>query len=252
MGRPTSVLHILLHIVLCVLGRYYFVTFLAFGKNTIQERIDNIHIDYSKCKTRIVNYMKKAGCHETSLGERKTSYIINTLEGLYLKTKFLDEKILKRNIMPGLNRKFSLLEYGDVMRETSEIFNGVSDACIVEITEKAMVIENYFAGNLIHEINCKFEGFVVVLEGSCYVDNNQVFVKGDCLYDDFLRNFEVRAYSSCKLGFIDIDRLESRVLKFYGDDERLIKKNSDAAVLVMKEEACLILLGICWMRRLGK
>merc|ERR1712167_26028 len=116
--RPTSVLHILLHIVLCVLGRYYFVTFLAFGKNTIRERIDNIHIDYSKCKTRIVNYMKKAGCHETSLGERKTSYIINTLEGLYLKTKFLDEKILKRNIMPGLNRKFSLLEYGDVMRET--------------------------------------------------------------------------------------------------------------------------------------
>jgi hypothetical protein len=236
--RPTSAICILLHIISAFVGRIYFVTFLAFGKNLVQERLDNIHIDYIKLQTRIVNYMKVAGCHETSLGERKTSYIISTLEGIYQKTKFFDNKVLTENLMPGLRRKFNLFEYGSVMRDTSEIFNGVSDACIVEIADRAMVIEHYFAGNLIQEVSSVFKGYMVVLEGSCYVDNNNLFVKGDCMYGDFLKGVEVRAFSQCKLGLIEHEDLE-KILKFYSDDESTFNKNFEQAVAIMKEEAVL-------------
>jgi len=214
------------------------VTFLAFGKNLVQERLDNIHIDYIKIQTRIVNYMKLTGCHETKLGERKTSYVISTLEGLYQKTKFFDSKTLTDNIMPGLKRKFNLLEYGSVMRDTSEIFNGVSDSCIAEIADRAMTIEHYFAGNMIQEISSVFNGVMVVLEGSCYVDNNNLFVKGDCLYDDFLKGVEVRAFSTCKLGLIEQEDLE-KILAFYGEDKSIFNKNLEKAVAIMKEEAVL-------------
>lgn len=236
--RPTSAVCILLHIISAFLGRIYFVTFLAFGKNLIQERLDNIHIDYIKLQTRIVNYMKVAGCHETNLGERKTSYIIQTLEGIYQKTKFLDNKVLTDNLMPGLRRKFNLFEFGSVMRDNSEIFNGLSDACIVEIADRAMVIEHYFAGNLIQEVSSVFKGYMIVLEGSCYVDNNNLFVKGDCMYDDFLKGVEVRAFSQCKLGLIEHEDLE-KIIKFYSDDKSTFNKNLEQAVAMMKEEAVL-------------
>lgn len=238
--RPKSTFHILLHIILTVFGRYYFVTFLAFGKNVVQDRLDTMHVNYTKTQTRVLNYMKKAGCHETWLGERKTSYILSTLQGIYQKTKFLEsDKILSENVMPGLKRKFNLLEFGNTMRETSTILKGVSDSCIVEVIEKSMCVENYFAGNLVHEVKTKFEGIVVVLEGTCYVDNNQLFIKGDCLYDDFLRNFEVRAFSNCKLGWISLEEVNQSVLRFYQKDKELIEENLRAAIVILKEESLL-------------
>merc|ERR1712071_120873 len=122
----------------------------------------------------------------------------------------------------------NLFEYGGVMRDTSEIFNVISDACIVEIADRAMVTEHYFAGNLIQEVSSVFKGYMVVLEGSCYVDNNNLFVKG----------VEVRAFSQCKLGLIEHEDLE-KILKFYSDDESTFNKNFEQAVAVMKEEAVL-------------
>lgn len=236
--QPTSTFHIILHIVLCMTGRIYFLYFIAFGKNITESRLEDIHTEYTKIHTRIVNYIKKTGCHETRLGERKTSYLLNTLQGIYHKTKFLDDKKITEDLMPGLKNKFCEVEYGQVMRNRSDIFKGVSDVCISEIAGRIMKTEHYLAGNLIQEVNNQYEGFVVVLEGSCIVDNSQMFIKGDCLYDDYLRNFEIRAFSSCKIGLITSDDL-CELLKLYGEDEQIIMQNLAKAVEIMNEEAVL-------------
>jgi len=236
--QPKTATQIILHIVLCMVGRIYFLYFIAFGKNITESRLEDIHTEYTKIHTRIVNYIKKTGCHESRLGERKTSYLLNTLQGIYHKTKFLDDKTITDDLMPGLKNKFCEVEYGQVIRDRSEIFKGISDVCVSEIAGRIMKTEHYFAGNLIQEVNNQFEGFVVVLEGSLFVDNSQMFIKGDCLFDDYLRNFEVRAFTSCKIGLITSDDL-CELLEFYEKDEQIIMQNLATAVQIMKEEAVL-------------
>jgi len=236
--QPTTAFHIILHIILCITGRIYFLYFIAFGKNITEARLENIHTEYTKIHTRIVNYIKKTGCHETKLGERKTSYLLNTLECLYHKTKFLDDKKITDDVMPGLKKKFCQVEYAKVIRDRSEIFKGISDVCVAEIASRIMKTEHYLAGNLIQEVNDHFEGFIVVLEGSIFVDNTQLFIKGDTLFDDYLRNFEIRAFSSSKIGLITSDDL-CELLEFYENDEQIIMKNLATAVEILKEEAIL-------------
>ena len=101
-----------------------------------------------------------------------------------------------------------------------------------------MKTEHYLAGNIIQEVNGQFEGFIVVLEGSIFVDNTQMFIKGDCLFDDYVRNFEIRAFSNSKIGLITNDDL-CELLEFYDKDEQIIMRNLASAVEIMKEEAIL-------------
>merc|ERR1712173_573373 len=162
------------------------------GGDVLEQELHTIHSDYLSLRNRIKHYLRKAGCNDTRVG-----YICNFIDSDYRKT------------MKSVN-----------------FFSNCSHNCIAELCDRAASIEYYYAGNIVQEADTPFLGMIIIMKGSLVVDDNEVKVKGDTVFDEIIdrqvpAHKQVKAFSECQIVRLDW-AITRAILQLYKKDKVIV------------------------------
>lgn len=220
--RPRKAIVMLIFAVMCIAGRIFVAALLGLGGDVLEQELHTIHSDYLSLRNRIKHYLRKAGCNDTRVG-----YICNFIDSDYRKTMHFDirDTLAGTCIAPGLRRDFFYELFGETLKSV-KFFSNCSHNCIAELCDRAASIEYYYAGNIVQEADTPFLGMIIIMKGSLVVDDHEVKVKGDTVFDEIIdrkvpAHKQVKAFSECQIVRLDW-AITRAILQLYKKDKVIV------------------------------